>query len=186
MSSRSSSRRIVPDDDRVVVGRVVAAHGIRGEISIEPLTDNPERFRPGSRVWLSRPGGPERELEILNVRPHRGRLLARLSELEDRDAAEELRDAEVFVRESDLPPAPEGSYYHFEIEGCRCRDIRLGSLGTVRRVLEDGGGELLEIVSGERVLLIPFVEPYLRKIDVESKIIELDLPEGLVDACTST
>ena len=164
----------------------MAAHGIRGEVGIEPLTDNPERFRSGSRVWLSKPGTRDRELEILAVRPHRGRLLTRLSGIGDRNAAEELRDAEVFVPEDELPPAPEGSYYHFEIAGCRCRDGRLGSLGTVRRVLEDGGGELLEIVSGERVILIPFVEPYVREIDVENESIELDLPEGLVEACTST
>jgi 16S rRNA processing protein RimM len=69
--------------------------------------------------------------------------------------------------------------------GCRCRDGRYGELGRVAEVVEDGGGLLLEIESPGRHLLVPFVRAFLKSVDVTAGEIELDLPEGLIEACES-
>ena len=187
MTSRSSSRRSAAEPaDRVTVGRVLRAHGIRGELLIEALSDNPERFGPGARLRMDTPAGSTRTLAVTSSRPHKKRLLVRFEEISDRTAADELRGHDLFVLEGEVPEAPEGSYYHFQLEGCRVVDGTGDELGTVRRILEDGGGEILEVAGGGRTLLIPFVESFLREVDVDAKRIEVDLPDGLVDACGST
>jgi len=84
-----------------------------------------------------------------------------------------------------VTPAPAGSYYYFELAGCLCRDTNHGELGRVCEVIEDGGGLLLEVRAGERLLLVPFVEEYVAAVDVAGRRIDLQLPNGLLETCTS-
>jgi 16S rRNA processing protein RimM len=169
--------------DIVVVGRVIRPHGLGGEVVVEIETDVPERFDPGSMLRLGPRG---REVEVAESRPFGDRLLVRFSGFEDRTAVERLRGLDLTVERGEVPPAPAGSFYHFELLDCWCHDAREGELGTVVALHEDGGGTLLEVVNGERKLLVPFVEAFVVRVDVAARRIELDLPPGLVDVCAST
>ena len=161
-------------------------HGVRGEVVVESRTDNPERFAPGARLLA----GPDDELEVAESRPHRGALLVRFTGIDDRDAAETLRGRDLAVPEETVPEAPEGTYYHYQLLGCRVRDAAAGELGEVVDVAEDGGGLIL-VVEGEapgggrRRVPVPFVAALLRRVDVGRREIEVELPEGLVEACAS-
>ncbi len=104
---------------------------------------------------------------------------------DSRDDVEELRGAWLEIERERVPAAPEGAYYFFELVGCTCIDRTRGELGRVENVIEDGGGLLLEVTEGRRSVLIPFVNSYLRRIDVGAGRIELELPEGLLDTCAS-
>lgn len=161
---------------------------------MEVLTDVAERFAPGSELWLSRrvagsgtETAVERRLRIAARREHRGNrgsvLLLRFEGLEDRTAIEELRGAYLEIETPVGVEAPEGTYFHYQLLGCRCCDRREGELGEVVDLVEDGGGLIL-IVAGEgQVVPVPFVASFLRQIDVEARRIELDLPPGLVETC---
>lgn len=161
-------------------------HGVRGEVVVESRTDNPERFAPGARLLA----GPDDELEVAESRPHRGALLVRFTGIDARDAAETLRGRDLAVPEETVPEAPEGTYYHYQLLGCRVRDAAAGELGEVVDVAEDGGGLIL-VVEGEapgggrRRVPVPFVAALLRRVDVGRREIEVELPEGLVEACAS-
>jgi 16S rRNA processing protein RimM len=187
MTSGSGSRRgggpSTPDpaSERVAVGRIAAAHGIRGELVLQPLSDVPGRFAAGVRLLLSLPGAPARLVTITAVRPHREVLLIRLEGVEDRTDAEALRGALLEVEERDVPPAPEGGWYHFQLIGCRCVDAKLGDLGEVAEVLEGGGGELLRVVGPRGELLLPFVDSFLGEVNVDERRIDWHLPDGFVD-----
>ena len=193
MSSRSSKK--TRSDDRVEVGRVLRSHGVRGEVAVEPFSDVEGRFSPGAELLAgpragSAAGRPGFErLTIDSVRPHRGALLIRFAGIEDRDAADALRGAVLEVPREAVPAPPEGTWYHFQLEGCRCRDARLGDLGEVTGVVEDGGGVLLVVEGqaedGARRLLVPFVRAFVREVAADEGRIELDLPEGLIEACAS-
>jgi 16S rRNA processing protein RimM len=112
--------------------------------------------------------------------------LLRLRGVEDREGAEALRGARLEVAREAAPRPRRGSYYYFELVGCRCSDARAGDLGTVSEVREDGGGLMLRVVDGHgRELPIPWVEGFVRRVDVERRTIELALPEGFVEACAS-
>lgn len=166
--------------ERVEVGRILRPHGVRGEVAVEPYSEVEDRFDRGAELLL---GG--RSLTVATVRPHRGGLLVRFDGVDDREAAEALRGGVLEILREAVPEAPEGTWYYFQLVGCRCRDRREGDLGEVVDVIEDGGGVLLDVRAAGRRLLVPFVRDFVREVDPEARRLELDLPEGLVEACTS-
>ncbi len=109
----------------------------------------------------------------------------RFAGYDNREAAESLNGSVLEVGRDEVPPAEEGSWYWFELTGCRCFDEDLGELGTVADVVEDGGGHLLELEHGDSRLLVPLVRSFLVHVDTAAGRIDLRLPEGLVDTCTS-
>src|SRR5688500_12592557 len=102
-------RRDLPE--RVAVGRVLRPHGVRGEVMVEVLSDVPGRLAPGRRLrasWEGKPARLSREVLVETYRPHKSGALVRFAGAEDRDQAEELRDALLEVDRSEVPDAPEG------------------------------------------------------------------------------
>ena len=189
MSSRSSKK--TTSDQTVEVGRVHAAHGVRGEVSVEPYSEVEGRFAPGARLRPARLAGAS-VLTVETVRPPKGRLLIRFEGVADRDAAEALRGTVLEVPRDEVPEPPADTWYHFQLVGCRCHDAREGDLGEVVGVTEDGGGVLLDVRDGSRRLLIPFVRAMVKRVEpagaegaTAGGRIELELPEGLVEACAS-
>jgi 16S rRNA processing protein RimM len=172
----------------VTVGRVLRPHGVRGEVVVEALSDVPGRLERGSSLLLVRdaqaPGLPAASVTVASGRPHKSGVVVRFAGVEDRDQAEALRGAWLEVPRAAVPEAPPGTYYHYELLGCRCFD-RDCELGRVVELAEDGGGLLLIVADGERRVPVPFVREFLREVDVEAGRIELELPPGLVEACAS-
>ncbi|HEX7185714.1 MAG TPA: ribosome maturation factor RimM [Thermoanaerobaculia bacterium] len=187
MSSKSSrtteeGRRDLPAT--VTVGRVLRPQGLRGELVVQVLSDVPGRLEPGSALLATFEGRPSRPLKVAGSRPHKSGAVVRFEGVGDRDGAEELRGALLEVERSQVPEAPPGTYYHYELMGCRCLEGGR-DLGEVVDLVEDGGGLLLIVSDGERRVPIPFVGSFLREVDVERGVIELDLPPGLLEACAS-
>jgi 16S rRNA processing protein RimM len=196
MSSRSSKteRRDLPE--RVTVGRVLKPHGLRGDVVVEVLSDVPERLAPGSRLAaVADPEAPAAgkaasstgaiELEIVASRPHNAGRRLRFAGRDDRDAIEELRGLWLTVERPAVPAPPAGTYYHYQLVGCRVRDAEAGELGEVVDLVEDGGGLLLLVSDGTRQVPVPFVASFLAEVDVASGRIELALPPGFLEACAS-
>lgn len=175
--------------DTVIVGRIRKPHGVRGEVRLEVLTDNADRFVPGVELQLVpsdlSKGLTPRTLTVARSRPDKGDLLVFFEGIENRDDVEGWRGALLEVDRASVPPAEDGTYYYFELVGCRCHDRHAGDLGEIFDVLEDGGGLLLLTRQGERELPIPFVNRFIEHIDIEAGRIELNLPPGLVELCTS-
>jgi len=187
MSSRSSS----PDSASslppfVTVGLVGKPHGVRGEVFVKVFSDVGDRFDVGADLRAVKSGHLRQTLSVVTKRQVKGGAILRFEGFDTRDQVEGLRGSLLEVARGNVPPAPAGSYYFFELIGCECFDARAGRLGRVRDVLDDGGGLLLAIESGERnELLVPFVSMYLGEVDVEGRRIDLQLPDGLIELCGS-
>lgn len=169
----------------VVVGRVRRAHGVQGEVSVDVTSDVPGRFSRGAILSVAPVGAQRRPLEIAAVRSRSGQMLVKFVGIDDRDQAQQLRGVALEVALEEVPRSPDGAYYYYQLIGCRCIDATAGPLGVVDDVIEDGGGLLLSVAASGGQLLVPFVESYLAKIDVEHKVIELELPDGLLELCVS-
>jgi 16S rRNA processing protein RimM len=175
----------------LLVGRVVKAHGVSGELVVESRTDDPAvRFASGStlRAKGSRGLGPERSYVVDSVREHSGRLLVRLAGVADRAAADALRGTVFVVDSDDLPPIDEpDTYYDHQLEGLRVRTIAGQDVGVVAEVLHTAAGELLAIrrpdggEAGAGELLVPFVSAMVPLVSLGEGIVEIDPPEGLLD-----
>jgi len=193
MSSKSSrTTKTDPADavpradlpERVAVGRVLRPHGLRGEVVIQVLSDVPGRLWPGASVLGVREDRPPIPLVVETRRDHKTGAVVRFVGCRDRDQAEALRDLLLEVERSQVPEAPEGTYYWYQLIGCRC-EAGGEDLGEVVDLVEDGGGLLLVVSDGERDVPIPFVRSFLKTMDVERGRIELDLPPGLLEVCAS-
>jgi 16S rRNA processing protein RimM len=193
MSSKSSKteREEVPRQERddlpesVAVGRVLRPHGVRGEVVVEVLSDVPGRFQPGSRVQGIREGKPPLALTVASGRPHKSGAVVRFAGCEGREEAEALRGLDLEVPRAEVPSAPSGTYYQYELLGCRCRNDG-EELGRVVEVVEDGGGVMLIVEGGGRRVPVPFVKQFLLDVDVARGQIDLALPPGLLETCAST
>lgn len=169
----------------VVVGVVRRAHGLRGELAVEVLSDVAGRISPGACFTAVHSGGAKQPVKVVGVRPHQDQLLVTFAEVNDRTAAEGLRGASLEMDRALVPPAPTGSFYQFDLVGCEVRDPSGGELGTVMDLLFGPGGSMLRVEGRHGELLIPFVEGFLERVDVERRRIQVVLPEGFVEVCGS-
>ncbi|HZU47093.1 MAG TPA: ribosome maturation factor RimM [Mycobacterium sp.] len=170
----------------LVVGRVAKAHGVTGEVVVEVRTDEPDtRFAPGS-VLRAKGSDDERSYVVDAARPHGGRLLVRLAGVADRDAADALRGSLLVIDSADLPPIDDpDEYYDHQLEGLRVRTITGQDIGTVAEVLHTAAGELLAINRGDAgELLVPFVSAIVTSVSLDSRTVEIDPPEGLLELGT--
>ncbi|GAA4847006.1 ribosome maturation factor RimM [Actinomycetospora corticicola] len=166
-----------PSDLRVV-GRVVKVHGLRGELVVEPSTDDVEtRFAPGARLRLPDGGF----LTIVGARWHSGRLLVSAEEVADRDAAERLRRAVLSAPPLEAAPDDPDEFHDHQLEGLRVELADGTVIGTVTAVDHGAGGETLVVDREGTELLVPFVLAIVPTVDVAGGRVVLDPPEGLLD-----
>lgn len=169
-------------EDLVLVGRLARPHGLRGEMSVEVLTDFPERFVPGlALVAADERGEGRRPLVVETVRAAGDRLLIAFEGIEDRTGAEALRGLDLSVPRGSEVARPEGFVYHFDVEGCRAVDRAGRELGVVTALLDVAGRSLLEVETPRGERQVPFVEPIVVSVDVVRKVVVLDPPAGLLD-----
>jgi 16S rRNA processing protein RimM len=168
----------------LTVGRVAKAHGVTGELVVEVRTDDPElRFAPGAILRARASDHRERNYVVAAVRPHGNRLLLRLEGVADRTAADALRGSLFVIDSDDLPPIDDpDTYYDHQLEGLLVRTTAGRDIGTVTEVLHTAGGELLAVNRAETgELLVPFVSAIVRSVSLDSGIVEIDPPEGLLE-----
>lgn len=178
------------ESDERAVGRVVRAHGLRGELVVESSTDHEDvRFAPGALLEVRppkrAPAGLPTRLTVRAARHHGGRLLVTVDEVGDRDAAEALRTVTLVADPLDSPGGEADDPDEFgdhELEGCT---VVLGdgtAVGTVRDVVHGAAGELLVVDTAEGAeVLVPFVAAIVVEVDRIARRVVLDPPEGLLD-----
>ena len=140
-------------------------------------------FEPGRRVVLSGPGdvraGCNTEIEFF--RRQHGRCVVKFRGIDSISEGEKHIGKEVKILAEDLPDPKEGWFYTFQLRGCQVFSTSGEYLGLVMDVLGSGGNEILKVDHDNREILIPFAEPYLKRIDPAQHRIEVDLPEDLRD-----
>ena len=168
------------DPDFVLIGFLRRAHGIRGEISAEQVSDVPERFRELKYV-LVRKDGRIRELAVESVRTKAKFFLLKFEGIDDRDAARNLTGADIGVRKEDIYPVPEDTFYQFDLVGCMVVGESGREIGKVEDVLKMPANDVLVVRSGEREILLPVVKTIMKEVDPEAGRIVIVEMEGLLD-----
>ncbi len=170
----------------LVVGRVIKAHGISGEVVVDVRTDDPDlRFARGSTLRARARDKTERRLVVESMREHGARLLVRFDGVASRDAADALRGSLFIVDTTELPPiADPDEFYDHQLEGLRVRTVGGREVGSVAEVLHTGAGELLAVRPAEGDgpdVLVPFVSAMVTSVSLDDGLIEIDPPDGLLD-----
>jgi 16S rRNA processing protein RimM len=158
----------------VVVGKITRAHGLKGEVSVELRSDNPDRFAAGGSVLLE----DGRALVIARTHQHGKRLLLTFVGIEDRTGAEALAGRLLVVPEAWLPDLSEGEYWPHQLEGCSVTTESGRELGVVVEVIANPANDLWVAQDADgNETLIPAIRDVVLEVSPEAKLILVrDLP----------
>ena len=151
-------------DQRVLLGVVTSAHGIKGEVKVKTFTESPEGL--GDYGPLTTDAG--RVLEVAALRPNKAdEAVVRFSGISDRNAAERLKGQSLYVPRSALPPPEEGEFYLTDLIGLRAEDPAGAALGTVKAVHNFGAGDVLEIEHSDgKTEFVAFTDTNVPAVDI--------------------
>jgi 16S rRNA processing protein RimM len=187
----------MPEPERLVVGRVLRPHGVLGELSVEVLSDAPERFAPGAELGVGDPDGPEPPAPavVRAARLHLGRLLLSLEGVTDRDAADRLRGAWLSIPVAAARPLDPGEFWPHQLVGLAVVDRQGRQRGRVADVVPGAAHDLLAVEvtpegsgepqggapvdQGRRIALVPAVAA-LVTVELEAGRVLVDAVPGLL------
>jgi len=178
MNSPSESDR----DDLIIVARAVRPRGLKGELVAEVLTDFPERFEKVDELSGVAPTGERRQLKLENYWFQNDRIVLKFAGYDSVESARDLVGYEFGLPEAERVELSQDEFYHWELEGCSVENKLGEAIGKVREVMRTGGIELLVVENEERrEVLVPMTASMVIEIDISSKKIVIDPPEGLLD-----
>ena len=164
---------------RILLGRIAAPHGIRGDVVIESYTSEPQAIAAYGPLE-SEDGTRPIEIRVVRVTP-KG-VIAHVAGVDDRTSAESLKGLSLYVERERLPAAAEGEYYRADLIGLAAEDRDGRKVGTVVAVENYGAGDILELrLEGRaKTELIPFSDAFVPVVDIAGGRVVVVLPE--VDA----
>ena len=176
--------------ENIKIGKIVNAVALRGEVKVYHYSDYKERFEELDEILVERNGAKRHAMErytIEGVRYQKDMAILKLKGVNDRNAAEALKDCDVYITEADLRELPEDTFYVRDLIGCRV--INEGSesetaeeIGTITDVLQNSAQDIYQIKtkSGKEVL-IPAVGEFVKEINIGEKTVKVSLIPGFLD-----
>ena len=161
---------------RLLMGRIGAAHGIKGEVRITSFTEEPLALADYGPLATDKPG---LMIEIESARATTNVLVARLKGVTDRNAAEKLNGVELYVDRDKLPPtADEDDFYHADLIGLEARLIDGSVLGTVTAIPNFGASDLIEVRDGRSgdTFLYPFTKQVVPEVHLRDGYLVIEVP----------
>ncbi|MBA3634354.1 MAG: 16S rRNA processing protein RimM [Acidobacteria bacterium] len=169
------------DEDLVTIAKTVKTRGLRGELVADLLTDFPERFDNLERVFAVDADGKTSELELEKFWFQKGRVILKFKGVDSIEAAENWRNCDICIPESESVELEEDEFFDWELENCEVETVKGEKLGRVQELVRTGGTEILVVKGTEKEYLIPFAETICIDVDVENKLIRVDVPDGLLE-----
>ena len=161
------------------VGKIINCHGVKGELVVLPLTDSIRRFKKLKSALLEMPGGRYNDVTVLTAREHKGNVLITLEGIDDRNAAERLKNVYLCVR-PEQAVKPKDAFFIFEIIGL---DVYEGDkhYGQVINVLQNSSTDLYEVKGEGESFYLPALKSVVQSISLEEGRMEVIIPDGLLD-----
>ena len=168
-------------NDFIVVGKVVAVHGVKGAIKIRPLSEEGENLLDQKTLLIGKPGKEPELLKIIKMRTHKGVLITQLEDVDSIEKASRLVGREVMVKAGDLPPLEEGEYYWHQLRGLEVLTVSGESLGRIVGLIETGANDVYIVKKGKREILLPAIEDVIKEIDLKKGVAIVDPLDGLIE-----
>jgi 16S rRNA processing protein RimM len=166
----------------IAIAKTVRTRGLRGELVADLLTDFPERFEGLEQVIALGPNEERLPLELENHWFQDKRIILKFAGYDSIDEARHLIGFEITVSEDECVELEEGEYFDWQLEGCLVKTIAGAEVGNVQSVMRTGGVALM-VIKGEadREILVPLAEDICIEVDIETRQIVIDPPEGLLE-----
>lgn len=175
------------------IGRIVGTHGVKGEVNVFPLTDDPKRFSILKDCFLTNEKNTSMaDAKAVSARYFKNKVILKLDGVDDCDSALALKGRYIAVSRENAVKLQPGSYFICDLIGCTVMDDVMGELGTLIDVLETGANDIYIVkrkksdaadsaAKKEKDLLIPAIKQIVKNVDITSRIITVHLMEGLLD-----
>jgi 16S rRNA processing protein RimM len=165
------------DKSWVIIGRIAAPHGIKGEVKITLETVFPERFNTGNKITLIDKKGIYQEYKINSSRPHKEMVIVKLEGVNDRTQAELMRGLEAVISEEEVGKLPSDSYFIFELIGMKMVTDEGKEVGTITQVLQGGASD---IYVTDTEVLVPAIKEFIVDVDKLKRIVTIHTIPGLI------
>ena len=169
--------------EKLRLGKIVNAVGLKGEIKVYPYTDEKEFFEQIDSVLTENEKGKEERHLLEHVRYMKEMAILKLKGVDDRTAAEGLKGRALFLYRREAPPLPEDTYYIKDLIGMTVVDQEKNRVGRLKNVIKNSSQDLYEIekADGKGTFLLPAVEAFVSEIDLKGRTITVRLIEGITD-----
>jgi len=180
-----SSSKLLDSLEFVLVGKVVAAHGIKGAVKVVFYTESIDIFHSGRILWTKSGNGAVDMLKVSWCKPHCHGIRMGFSKVLNRNQAEAMVGLELYLKKSQLPELEKGTYYWFELIGLRVKTVKDEFIGYIEQILPTSEIDIYVVKrandNSDKEYLIPAVAKFIQQVDLAEKTMTVDLPEGLKD-----
>lgn len=161
------------------IGKITNTHGVKGDMKIFPLTDDPDRFFNLRKAYI---GEIKEEVLPEDPRIHKGMVLLKFKGLQDINKILRFKGQYIYILDDDRVKLPEGRYYISDLLGCEVIDMSERKLGTIKDVLQGAANDVYVIDGGNgKEYLIPAVERFIVSVNITDKRIQVDPIEGMIE-----
>ena len=164
----------------VLIGKIVGVHGIKGVNKFKSYAQSLSVFSPGRSIVIRDNRNREASVELNWVKSHTKTPLISFKGVTDRDRAEALIGADLFIPQTELPELDEDTYYWFELIGIEVYTTKEDYLGRITSIFPTGSNDVYVVKDKEKEVLIPALESVVIDIDLKQKKMRVDLPDGLL------
>lgn len=167
-------------EDLLRVGVITTAHGIRGEVNVFPTTDEPEMFQKWEKLILIT-GKERKSLTLQKARPFKNMMILGFREITDRNQAELLRQAELYITREQAKPCEENENFIVDLIGLKVVDEDGQEIGRCTDVFQTGANDVYEVeLTGGGQVLLPAIPSCILKVDVAEGIMMVHVLDGLL------
>ena len=166
--------------DHVEVGIVINTFGVKGEVKVMPLTNEPSDFSGFAKVFLGKPGEDTVEYVVRKARAHKKWVILRLEGVDNRDDAAKLRDLNIYIPKDVLGELPEDTYMESDLIGMEVFNTKAEFIGVISDILKTKANDVYQIRSEDgRELLIPAIKDVVKEVDIEANKMTIEPIQGL-------
>lgn len=168
-------------ENLVAIGRILKPRGFIGEVKVMPMTDFPDRFKKLEYAWIEIPEGKPKRFRVENVKMLDRFLAIKFEGIDSLPQAELLREGFICIEKKELYPLPEGSYYVFDVIGMEVETVDGRKLGVVSDIINLPAHDIYVVNGPDGKIQIPAVRAMIQQVDMASRKMLVDLPEGLTE-----
>ncbi|MFQ5628801.1 MAG: ribosome maturation factor RimM [bacterium] len=171
---------MVAGDEKIVIGKILRPHGVKGYARVLPVTDNAGRFHFVKNAWLRDEDNELFQVEIVDVKILQKAVLLKIKDIDSRNQVENIRNAEIVINRKDCLPLQKGAYYIFDLIGAKVLTTSGKEVGTLSNVINYPASDIFVVQKDEQEILIPAVAQFIKKVDIEASTITIEPIEGLI------
>lgn len=168
-------------EEYIIIGKIVNTHGIKGEVKIIPLTDNPDRYNDLEYVLIDRENTTHKHF-FKSIRFFKNFVIAKLSDVDTMNDAEKLKNCEIKIERKNAIKLDEDQYFIFDLIGCQVYDENEKLLGKITEVLQTGSNDVYIVeADNKKQILIPAIKSVINRVSIDERVVNVTIPEGLLD-----